>query len=255
MAIAVTFSSAAPDEDIIRVPHDALLNPASGDYTWCFYARWAADATIVDYGSIFVKPNNTSFGVPRFALWTLTSGTKLCAHIQTSTGVLNTVGGASIRDGLWHQWAITLDQSEGILSILRDGAGYSTVDSSPLTDITPAQGLTFGSLDKGTYIDSGVNCDLANFWCVPRLVDAAELAIHANLYTAPADAVAHWKMKEGSDTTITDVISGFVGTFGTTDQSPAWNTDAGHSIVEPSMGLYGGFQRPFIKPFQTPFRQ
>jgi len=247
MATAVNFSTIVAAQ-VAYVNHDAVLNPGSGDFTWVFHGRWASGATLVNYGYVFEKA--TSYYLkPSFECWqrnfTIPTRTALEVRLRdAASGEIASNGSdaADIRDDLWHQWAVTYDASEGDIAILRDGAGYDSVNGSPIGEVSPVTNspLSIGGRWMGTYSNNGSDSKICHFWCVARIVGAAELALYRNILAAPSDAVLWLPMSEGTGTTCNDKRppANNAG-FAAGNASPTWDTSAGHSLFYPGGGVIG----------------
>lgn len=248
MAIALSFAS-TPDDQAVSIATAPGLNPGMGNFTVVFHAKWAVGAPLVDFSRPISKRQLPSVQSPSYEVWTRVRGAapnqvlvlEGAVYDEAGNGVfLSAPFAADIRDGLWHQWAIVFVRgtpNDGLL-LFRDHVADTIGEAATVGAISPTGPLIIGaaaSNEVGEY-NSGVVCEIANVWIVPRALHWDELAQYANLYLTSVDATAWWKLNEGAGLICADSKGANGGTLAAPDNTPTWDTDAGHSLVYPGAG-------------------
>ena len=149
------------------------------------------------------------------------SGTKV--HILSNDGT-QTSGlpvGASAEDGNWHHIALTWKRNttDGFKTYL-DGNIVAQRNSSntPISNMNVA--TYFGSFGGTGEFTNGM-LDEIRIWKAERSTEQIREYMHRRLSGVQQGLVAYFQFNEGSGSTATDSIHGYVGTL---NNSPAWQT-------------------------------
>ena len=124
----------------------------------------------------------------------------------------------------------SLGATTGLATVALVGDFDSTADSTVGPDGTGGVEILSGTSFNGS---ADLNAFLDDFVLYGDVLSASEVETLYNggtsdptLYGELDNRVAHWKFNEGSGSTVTDSVNGFVGTLGTGATAPVFSTNA-----------------------------
>ena len=123
----------------------------------------------------------------------------------------------------------SLGATTGLATVAISGDFDDTADSTVGPDGTGGVEILSGTSFNGS---ADLNAFLDDFVLYSSVLSASQIETLYNsgrsdpsLYAELDNRIAHWKFNEGSGTTVTDSVNGFVGTLGTGDTAPAFSTN------------------------------
>jgi len=163
----------------------------------------------------------------------------------TSKTAVERPGSSHENDGSFHHIVCTWDKGDdnemkvyvdgslgvttGLASVALSGDFDDTADSTVGPDGTGGVEILSGTSFNGS---ADLNAFLDDFVLYSDVLSASEIETLYNggtsdpsLYGELDNRVAHWKFNEGSGSTVTDSVNGFVGTLGTGTTAPAFSTN------------------------------
>lgn len=194
----------------IDATNNALLKVGQTALSQASYSAWfrirsapAAKAGIMSMGSVAMQP------------YVDTDGTLKCDFDYNTHATYFAVTGVSVVDGKWHHVVLTNDSADTSQIFLDGSLLIDTFNSDYLAPSGTAH-LFIGAVYASNFWDNG---EIAEVRVYNVQLAPSEVTTLFNLGNVTRGMVAHWDMREGSGTTITDSVNSIVGTL---TNSPQW---------------------------------
>ncbi|HSI20581.1 MAG TPA: LamG domain-containing protein [Verrucomicrobiae bacterium] len=204
-------------DDTVSVADNDTLDIGTGSMTWSLWFKSSTSGT-VKY--LYRKAGTNGTGG---MLLSIGSGDKLTAQVRDSGGFSSyfATSTVSVTDGNWHLATAVVDRTANFLRVYVDGGNVVSTDISILTgdDLNTSASVILGG--SSTVYHNGSMDDVQVH---SRALSATEIAdSYANAApVSSANKVLHWKMDEGTGSTLTDsTATGLTGALNSFNFTPS----------------------------------
>ncbi|HSI20580.1 MAG TPA: LamG domain-containing protein [Verrucomicrobiae bacterium] len=196
-------------DDTVSVADNNTLDIGTGSMSWSFWFKSSASGT-----TKYLYRKAGTNGTAGMLMYINTSN-KLVSQVRDSAGFSSYLATStvSVTDGNWHLATAVVDRNTNFLKQYVDGADLVSTDISILIgdDLNTSASLILGG--ESTAYHNGYLDDVQAY---SRALSSTEVAdMYANIRPVSSTSkVLHWKMDEGTGTTLTDSTStGLTGAF------------------------------------------